>query len=511
MRLVTHLLTLRSLSLLVLVAVFTAFNPPFLPTQSVIHAQTEPLPAPTLTAEAAGATTVELNWEAVANAARYELWAWDSVNGWQSLGGDSLTGTTYTHENLTAGTTYFYQMRALDASGAGGAWSERVQVTPGALPASVLTAEASDAATVELGWTAVDGAARYELWAWDSVNGWQRLDGDSLTGTTYTHENLTAGTTYYYSIRALNAAGEAISAWSAYVSATPGALPAPVLTAEPAGAATVELSWTAVDGAARYELWAWDSVNDWYGIGGDSLTGTTYTHANLTAGTTYKYAIRAVDANGVGGVWSTNVSAATEAVSVPNPDRAALVALYNAAGGASWKNNTNWLSEEPLNSWHGVTADGDGRVTALNLSDNKLSGTIPSQLGALANLTGLWLQSSSVEGGNPDRNQLSGSIPPALGNLANLTRLDLAGNQLSGTIPSALGNLSNLTFLYLWNNQLSGAIPSQLGALSNLTHLALAENQLSGTVSVLTGQPLQSDTSEPRRQSVERYAPVLIG
>ena len=38
------------------------------------------------------------------------------------------------------------------------------------------------------------------------------LGGDSLTGTTFTHANVIAGTTYYYSIRALNAAGEA-SGW----------------------------------------------------------------------------------------------------------------------------------------------------------------------------------------------------------------------------------------------------------------------------------------------------------
>ena len=36
-------------------------------------------------------------------------------------------------------------------------------------------------------------------------------------------------------------------------------------------------------------------------------------------------------------------------------DRAALVALYNATGGASWRFSTNWLSDRPLGAWHGVT------------------------------------------------------------------------------------------------------------------------------------------------------------
>ena len=50
----------------------------------------------------------------------------------------------------------------------------------------------------------------------------------------------------------------------------------PALTAEAAESA-VEVSWTAVGGAARYELWVWDRVNDWAQIGGNSLRAQTTT------------------------------------------------------------------------------------------------------------------------------------------------------------------------------------------------------------------------------------------
>ena len=46
-----------------------------------------------------------------------------------------------------------------------------------------------------------------------------------------------------------------------------------------------------------------------------------------------------------------------------NPDRAVLVALYEATDGDNWKDNTNWLSDRPLNEWFGVTTNGNGRVT----------------------------------------------------------------------------------------------------------------------------------------------------
>ena len=88
------------------------------------------------------------------------------------------------------------------------------------------------------------------------------------------------------------------------------ALAAPVLTAQ-ASEDGVELSWTTVHGATRYELLVWDSVNDWRQIGGDGLTGTTYTHTDLVAGTTYFYTIRAANADGETSAWSDQVSTVT--------------------------------------------------------------------------------------------------------------------------------------------------------------------------------------------------------
>ena len=82
--------------------------------------------------------------------------------------------------------------------------------------APTLTATPS-ADAVELNWTEVSGAVRYDLWTWwDAAIGWQQIGGDSLTGTNYTHTEVTAGVTYYYAVRGMDAAGEAVSAWSDY-------------------------------------------------------------------------------------------------------------------------------------------------------------------------------------------------------------------------------------------------------------------------------------------------------
>lgn len=120
-------------------------------------------------------------------------------------------------------------------------------------------------------------------------------------------------------------------------------------------------------------------------------------------------------------------------------ERAALIALYGATDGPNWAENANWLSDTPVGEWHGVTTGSAGRVTELELGDNRLSAELPEKLGRLSELTVLDL------GGN----RLSGDVPGWLAGLPNLSVLDLAGNRLSGSIPAALGGLPNLTALDL--------------------------------------------------------------
>ena len=104
-------------------------------------------------------------------------------------------------------------------------------------------------------------------------------------------------------------------------------------------------------------------------------------------------------------------------------------ALYRATNGASWVDSSNWVTAAPLHEWFGVRTDDGGRVTALLLDDNGLTGPIPPASGDLARLETLSLS----------QNALTGPVPAELGSLANLDGLDLSSNALTGRSRPAWG------------------------------------------------------------------------
>jgi Leucine-rich repeat (LRR) protein len=184
-----------------------------------------------------------------------------------------------------------------------------------------------------------------------------------------------------------------------------------------------------------------------------------------------------------------HINCADEVTEIPEVECEALIAFYNSTNGDYWPRNEGWKATNTPCSWYGITCD-DGHVTRLQLRNNGLSGSIPSELGNLSHLHSLYLynnQLSSIpaELGNLSNlsmlqlsyNKLS-SIPAELGNLSSLEFLSLGDNEQLSFIPAELGNLSHLHYLYLYNTKLS-SIPAELGNLSNLETLYLSDNQLS--------------------------------
>jgi Leucine-rich repeat (LRR) protein len=201
-------------------------------------------------------------------------------------------------------------------------------------------------------------------------------------------------------------------------------------------------------------------------------------------------------------------------------DSLALVDFYGATKGTEWVEDSNWVSEAPLELWHGVTTSEEGRVIGLRLPSNNLVGFLPFSIGQLNYLEVLDLAQNRIGGEFPvslnklvnlvelnmndnrmkcdlpitlascfslrilrlARNQYLGELPYNFADLTRLEVIDLSGNQIAGALPFDIGRITNLRILRAPNNLLTGSLPLSIGQLSALELIDLASNKITGSI-----------------------------
>ena len=269
---------------------------------------------PTLNSASSGTNSVALAWSAPSDGG-------SAITGYRiyratASGGETVlttigNATGWTDTGVNAGTTYYYQVAAINSVGEGLRSNER-SATPTSAPTAPAAPSLSPATagngSVALTWTAPasNGAAitGYKVYRGTS-SGNETLWANLGTGTSWTDTSAANGTTYYYQVSAVNSVGE--GSRSNERSATPAApatVPAsPSLNVPSAGNASVFLSWSAPsDGGAAitgYKVYRGTSS------GNESLyanlgTGTSWTDTNASNGVTYYYQVSAVNSVGEG-------------------------------------------------------------------------------------------------------------------------------------------------------------------------------------------------------------------
>ena len=191
---------------------------------------TTALPAAPAALEAtAGNAEVSLGWSAGNGATGYAVKR-GTTNGGPYTQIALASGTTYLDSGLTNGTTYYYVVAAVNAAGAS-ANSNQASAIPTAplevpgVPAGFLATAGN--ALVSLSWMTSNGATSYNVKRSTTRGGpYSKLASPTAAG--YVDTGLTNGTTYYYVVSAVNAAGE--SANSSEASATPAAPATPDVT-----------------------------------------------------------------------------------------------------------------------------------------------------------------------------------------------------------------------------------------------------------------------------------------
>ena len=174
--------------------------------------------APSVTAGNSSTGKPRLTWKAVSGAVSYRIYRSESRGTGYSLLG-TTSSTSYVNTGAAAGKTYYYRVKAVNRDGMASAYSNIVS-GKATLPAPVLNIGLSvSSGKPMLAWDAVPGATSYRIYRSTS-----RGTGYSLlattTSTSYVNTSAAKGTTYYYRVKACNAAG--LSPYSNIVSARPG-------------------------------------------------------------------------------------------------------------------------------------------------------------------------------------------------------------------------------------------------------------------------------------------------
>lgn len=175
-------------------------------------------------------------------------------------------------------------------------------------------------------------------------------------------------------------------------------------------------------------------------------------------------------------------------------ERDILELLHDKCGGTSWHARDNWMGDQSVCDWYGISCDQSGSVTSVQLGGNKLvCSSFPTEIYLLPRLTHLKLYSNTItfsfEGienakylktlglDNTGLTSLRG-----IGNARSLEEVNVASNGLSGPIPEEFSRLVNLRVLDISHNSFNGYLPYWLRSLVSLTTFSASHNKLSGPI-----------------------------
>ena len=233
---------------------------------------------------------VTVTWDAVADAKTYRVYRKTATTGWVGLA--EVTGTSYTDQTAASNTTYIYTVRAVSGKRISLYETAGISIYFLATPTSLSAKASSDGITFF--WNAIPGAKAYNVYRKTSPSqNWQYW-GRTTTNSYLDYTQMTAGTTYYYTVRAYDG-GSTLSYFvgaGASAKATVSSLAIPHLKSAANVINGVTVTWDAVADAKTYRVYRKTATTGWVGLA--EVTGTSYTDQTAASNTTYIYTVRAV-------------------------------------------------------------------------------------------------------------------------------------------------------------------------------------------------------------------------
>jgi len=327
----------------------------------VVANATTSSPAPTapnaptnLMASAASTTQINLSWtDSSNNETGFKVERSTTVNGnYTLLTTTAANVTTYQNTGLTASTTYFYRVSAVNAVGTS-ATTDPVSATTQSPPApntptapTNLTATATSTTQINLAWTdSSNNETGFKVERATTVNGnYMLVTTTAANVTSYSNTGLAASTTFYYRVAAINATGS--SNYTAVATATtqtpPSAPSAPsAFTATATSTAQINLAWT--DNSSNetgFKIERSTTSNGTYTlVTTTAANATSYSNTGLAASTTYYYRVFATNAVGD----SSKISAsATTQTPAPTPTAPTAPTTLTATATSASQINLSW-------------------------------------------------------------------------------------------------------------------------------------------------------------------------
>ncbi|HSZ59624.1 MAG TPA: YDG domain-containing protein [Tepidisphaeraceae bacterium] len=165
----------------------------------------------------AASNHVTLNWTASGGATSYKIYRGTTPGGEGSTPyATNVTTNSFTDTSVTTGSTYYYQVTAVNAQGESSRSTEVVAaIQPPPVPTNLQAA--SGIAQIALSWTASTGASSYNIYRGTSSGGQGASPyATNISTNSFIDAGLTPGSTFYYKVTAVNSIGESSKSGEAF-------------------------------------------------------------------------------------------------------------------------------------------------------------------------------------------------------------------------------------------------------------------------------------------------------
>ena len=195
---------------------------------------------------------ITISWESVEGDVKYQVYrSTDGGENYTRL--STTTKTSIVNTSAEAGVKYRYKVRAVaENTDANSAYSSAKDRTCDLPQPEAKISNVASSGKIRVSWEAVDGAVKYKVYRSTDGETFEYLT--STTKTAITNTSAEAGKTYYYKVRAVPENTDGTSAYSAAVSEICN-LARPVVSITLDGSGKPVVTWDAVEGAVKYEVY----------------------------------------------------------------------------------------------------------------------------------------------------------------------------------------------------------------------------------------------------------------